>query len=65
MDVLEQHSGGDSTGPLFDCTGVSLNFSNVLFGSRGVHNNIFVGSSIVLSNSMSVRTVCTTMLLME
>ena len=41
MVVGERHSGNDVLCPLFDCACGSLNFGNMLFGSGGVHNNIF------------------------
>ena len=41
MEVLERHSGNDASGTIFDCVDGSLDFINMLFGVRGVHNDIF------------------------
>ena len=40
MEVLEWHSGDDALGPLFEFEDFSPNSINMLFGIRGVHNNI-------------------------
>ena len=40
MEVLEGHRGHDLSGPIFYYMGGSLNFSDVLFGCRGVHSEI-------------------------
>ena len=63
-EVLKHYSGNTASVPIFDCSYGSLNFRNIFFGSRGVHNEISIISSIVVSNSMSMRTVCIIMLLM-
>ena len=41
MGVPERHFGNDAYVPFLDCAGGSINFNNVLFGIRGIHNKIF------------------------
>ena len=40
MGVLERHSGDKESGPLIEYAYGSLNFSDVFFGYRVVHNEI-------------------------
>ena len=41
VEVIGQDSGTNASGNLFECADVSFNLSNMLFGRRGVHNDIF------------------------
>ena len=42
MELLERHSGDNAYVTLLDCADCSLNFSDISFGYRGVHNDIDV-----------------------
>ena len=42
MEVLEGNCGENESGPLFDFVDVSLNFSDVFFGYRGIHSEIYL-----------------------
>ena len=40
MEVLERDSGDNASGIILDCEDGSINFRDVFFGCRGLHNGI-------------------------